>query len=73
MIAIKVLYNTNFVSGFVFQGLVVVEGLQGEQVGPGGPQVVGKNPPDLGHVLNHAKVVLNPETKLVYSIHILIS
>ncbi len=38
---------------------------QGKQVGPGGPQVVGKHPPDLGHVLNHVKA-LNPDTKLVF-------
>jgi hypothetical protein len=31
--------------------------LQGEQVGPGGPQQVGKHPPDLEHVLNQAKVI----------------
>ena len=32
--------------------------LQGEEVGPGGPQQVGKHPTDLGHVLNQAKVVV---------------
>jgi hypothetical protein len=38
-------------------GLQVAQGrLQGEQVGPGGPQQVGKHPTDLGHILNHAKV-----------------
>ena len=30
--------------------------LQGEQIGPGGPQQVGKHPTNLGHILNHAKV-----------------
>ena len=40
--------------------------LQGEEVGPGGPQQVGKHPTDLGHVLNQAKVVLiSPEMKFV--------
>jgi len=41
--------------------VVVDQGLEGEQVGPGGPQEVGIH---LVHVLNHAKVV-NPDTKLV--------
>ncbi len=55
-----VLYNTNFVSGFsALTYLVVFNGLQGEPLVPGGPQVVGKHPPDLGHVLNQAKVMLN--------------
>jgi len=42
---------------FGLQDKDVAQGrLQGEQVGPGGPQQVGKHPTDLGHVLNQAKV-----------------
>ena len=51
---------------FALQVKEVAQGrLQGEQVGPGGPQQVGKHPTDLGHVLNQAKA-LNPDTKLVF-------
>ncbi len=42
--------------------------LQGEPLGPGGPQQVGKHATDLVHALNQAKVVFNPETKFEYSI-----
>ncbi len=35
----------------------VAKGPQGEQVGPGGPQQVGKHATNLAHVLNQAKVV----------------
>ena len=31
--------------------------LQGEQVGPGGPQQVGEHVSDFEHILNQAKVV----------------
>ncbi len=55
-----------FSSQFVFQDLVVFKGPQGEPLDQGGPQGVGKHPPDLGHVLNHAKA-LNPDTKLVFN------
>jgi len=47
-----------FMDVFGLQVEDVAQGrLQGEQVGPGGPQQVGKYPTDLAHVLNQAKVV----------------
>ena len=47
-----------FMDVFGLQVEDVAQGrLQGEQVGPGGPQQVGKYPTDLAHVPNQAKVV----------------